>query len=90
VPGDKFRPLKINRPTLRQIKSRLKIVGRQITAFESHLKEGAETPTFLKSLKSYCDSLKGYVANIGKEMQEAPPKSNNVRIGPRKYNLATA
>jgi hypothetical protein len=90
VPGDKFRPLTITRPTLRQMGAKLRIIGRRIAQIEKRLKEGQEVPPFLVQLKRLRDGMKNYLANIGKEMQEAPPKSNNLRLGARKYNLAVA
>lgn len=80
VRGDKFRPLKISRPTLRQMKARLKIIGRRIKLVESRLKEGATEPAFLKALRSLREGMLGYLANIGKETQGEFPKSSNLRV----------
>jgi hypothetical protein len=90
VPGDKFRPLKITRPTLQQLGARLRIVGRRIALIESRLKEGHEVPPFLVQLKRLRDGIKGYLANIGKERQKDLPKSSNLRIGYREHTKKLA
>lgn len=89
-PGDKFRSLKVYRPTLRQVKAKLKILGRRIALVESRMKEGQDVPAVLKNLWKLRDGVKGYLANIGREMQEAPPKSSNLRLGARKHQPAVA
>jgi hypothetical protein len=74
--GDKFRPLRIARPTLAKVGATLRQTEKSIRSIKRSLKQGQVAPAVLGALQNRERAIKAYLAGLGKP---APVQTQGVR-----------